>query len=81
MFTPDKITVLLLVFVRPPLPANMALMLPLATAKLLPVNTPPVPVMLPSVSVTTPTESLYAPRANRPPLTVSAPLAKASLMP
>ena len=45
------------VFVRvAPTPANFALMLPLATAKLVAVSVP-LPVILPSVNVTTPTVS------------------------
>ena len=83
MLVPDKVTVPLVVFVRvAPVPAKIALMLPLATAKLVAVSVP-LPVILPSVNVTAPTVSENVPKANTAlaPLIVTAPDESASVTP
>ena len=80
MLTPESVTVPLVVFVRvAPTPANFALMLPLATAKLVAVSVP-LPVILPSVNVTSPTVSLLPAIANVPPLIVMVLVSESTLL-
>ena len=80
MFTPDRVTVPLVVFVSTLAPAMIPLTVPLCRFNAVAVSAPVVPLIVPLLSVTVASVLLNVVRLNAPPLIVSVPAAASAFV-